>query len=448
MEFIKEMDEAIALWSEGDIEGAIFNSTEEEFFEFVEVLSLISKHHFYSSSSPNESFSFIASTALSGGPHPCSAPECRKRKLDQLVSFASLYADEVYIQSPFESVYLRGDRPIREVERQEAFAGIYNYLYLRPLIDCGLVKYASVNVNFCEQHAKEIAKPLSASIDKKEEKLYQALESHMLDHCTVTFDFAEGNKAKPFFKITGPEDIIEHGEIYLHAYEPISSLFLPFMERKAPYGLEKDEVEECNILSQVIGPIVQDLSIQEWHSALNGTSYLCDNKTNIKVASKINSKAYSANSTAFERAMKHYLPAVYSNQVSSIIDLRKKEEEAFAVYRDKLNKMIRETRLWSEEEVSRVFRDEILPEINLIDKKVKDWKANTRASIADKVLFGVATASFGLYGGVLPSNIGEIVAALGGTSAVVGPLMDFNKTLKEKQEARKNDFYFLWQAGK
>ncbi|MEJ1395800.1 MAG: hypothetical protein RPU64_16645 [Candidatus Sedimenticola sp. (ex Thyasira tokunagai)] len=448
MEFIKEMDEAIALWSEGDIEEAIFNSTEEDFFEFVEVLSLISKHHFYSSSSPNENFSFIASSALSGGSHPCSAPECRKKKLDQLVSFASLYADEVYIQSPFEYVYQIGDHPIREVERQEVLAGIYNYLYLKPLIDSGLVKYAAVNVNFCEEHAKEIAMPLSDSIVKKEEKLYQALESHMLDRCKVTFDFLEGNKAKPFFSVAGSEEIIEHGEIYFHAYEPISSLFLPFMERKTPYTLAKDEVEDCNILSQIIGPIVQDLSTQEWHSALNGTSYLCDNKTNIKVASKINSKAYSASSAAFEGAMKHYLPAVYSNQVSSILDLREKEQEAFAVYRDKLNKMIRETRQWSEEEVSKVFRDEILPEINLIDKKVKDWKANTRASIAEKVLFGVATASFGLYGGVLPANIGEIVAALGGTSAVAGPLMDLNKTLKEKQEARKNDFYFLWQAGK
>lgn len=448
MEFTKEVDEAIALWTEGNIEDSILNSTEEEIFEFVEVVSLISKHHFHSSNSSNENFSFIANSALSGGSHPCSAPKCRIKKLNQLISFASLYADEVYIQSPFESVYLRGDRPIREVERQEIIAGIYNYLYLKPLIDSGLVKYASVNVNFCEQHAKNIAEPLSASILKKEEKLYQALKCHMLDHCKVTFDFVDGDNAKPFFKITGPEEIIEHGEVYLNAYQPVSSLFLPFMGRKTPYNLVKDEVEECNILNQIIGPIIQDLSIQEWHSALNGTSYLCDNKTYMKVASKINSKVYAANSAAFEGAMKHYLPAVYSNQVSSILDLRKKEGEAFAVYRDKLNNLIRETRLWNEEEVSKVFRDEILPEINLIDKRVKDWKANTRDSIAEKVLFGVATASFGLYGGVLPSNIGEIVAALGGTSAVVGTLMDFNKTLKEKGEARKNDFYFLWQAGK
>ncbi|WP_157572044.1 hypothetical protein [Hydrogenophaga taeniospiralis] len=448
MEFIKEMDEAIALWGEGNIRDAVFNSAEEDLFEFVEVASLISRHHFGSGGSSNENFSFIANSALSGGPHPCSARECRKRKLDQLVSFASLYADEVYIQSPFESVYLRGDRPIREIEREEVLSGISNYLYLKPLIDIGLIKYASVNASFCDLHAEKIAKPLSASIAKKEEKLYQALEGFMLERCKVTFDFVGGNKAKPFFEVTGPEEIIEHGAIYFHAHAPISSLFLPFMEKSAPYSLEKDEVQECNILHQIVGPIVHDLSIQEWHSALNGTSYLCDNRTSLKVASKINSKAYIANSAAFENAMKHYLPTVHFAQVSSILDLRKKEEEAFAVYRDKLNKLMRETRQWNEEEVSKIFRDEILPEINIIDKKIKDWKENSRTSIAEKVLFGVATASFGLYGGVLPSNIGDIVAALGGTSAVVGPLLEFNQTLKEKQEARKNDFYFLWQAGR
>ena len=109
---------------------------------------------------------------------------------------------------------------------------------------------------------------------------------------------------------------------------------------------------------------------------------------------------------------------------------------------------MQESKSWSEEEVSKIFRDQLLPEINLIDKKVKDWKVNTRESISQKILFGTATASFGLYGGVLPANMGEVLAALGGASAIAGSLLEYNKTLKEKQEARKNDFYFLWQAGK
>lgn len=446
MEFIKEYDEAITLWSQGDIEEAVFNSPEEYVHEFAEVMALISKHHFYSSNSPNENFSFIANSSLSGGAHPCSAPECRKKKLDQLASFSALYADEVYIQNPFEKILLGGN--IREVERHEVLAGIQNYLYLKPLIEKGIVKYATINVNFCEQHSDEIAKPLSESIRRKEDKLIEALEAYIKRKCKVTFGYSGGNRLKPFFEIAGPKDIIEHGSIYFHAYESIPNLFKPFMKKDDPYLLSYEEVESSRVLDLVIGPIVNDLSTQEWHSALNGTSYLCDNKTHMKVASKINSKAYVANSDVFEKSLKHYLPVIYSKSPASILDLRMREEEAFSVYRDKLNKFMKESSSWDEVEVSKIFREQLLPEINLIEKKVKDWKANTREGIAQKLLFGTAIASFGLYEGLLPANIGELVTAVGGATAVAGTLMDYNKTLKEKQEARKNDFYFLWQAAK
>jgi hypothetical protein len=446
MEFIKEFDEAITLWSQGDIYKAVLNSTEEYVHEFAEVMALISKHHFYITNSPNENFSFVANSSLSGGAHPCSAPMCRKKKLDQLASFSALYADEVYIQNPFEKILQTGI--IREVERHEVLAGIQNYLYLKPLIAKGIIKYASVNVNFCEQHSDEIAKPLSESIRKKEDKLIEALETYIKRKCKVTFDYSDGEKLKPFFEIIGPEDIIEHGSVYLHSYEPLPDLFKPFMKKDGPYILNDEEIESTRVLDEIIGPIVNDLSTQEWHSALNGTSYLCDNKTYMKIASKINSKAYAANSDVFERSLKHYLPVIYSKSPTSILDLRMREGEAFSVYRDKLNKFIQESSSWGEVEVSKIFREQLLPEVNLIEKKVKDWKANTREGITQKLLFGTAMASFGLYEGVLPANIGQFVTAVGGATAVAGTLMEYNKTLKEKQEARKNDFYFLWQAAK
>ena len=448
MEFIKETDTAISLWTNSGIDNAIFESSDEDFFEFIETMSLIGKHHFHSSGVTNENFSFIANSSLSGDAHPCASPDCRQRKLDQLVSFASLYADDVYIQNPFEKIYMRGDKPIREVERREALAGINNYLYLRPLIEAGLIKYATLNVNFCELHSNEIATPLMQTIGKKEDKLIEVLEKHLLEKCKVVFDFQNGDRSLPFFAISGPEEFIEHGTIYLYAYSPMPAMFKQFLGKKTPYSLSSEEIESSRVLDEIIGPIINDLSAQEWHTSLNGTSYLCDNKLQIKLASGINSKAYTANSEAFEKGLKHYLPAVYSREITSLLDLRRKEEESFSVYRDKLNKIMQESKSWSEEEVSKIFRDQLLPEINLIDKKVKDWKVNTRESISQKILFGTATASFGLYGGVLPANMGEVLAALGGASAIAGSLLEYNKTLKEKQEARKNDFYFLWQAGK
>ena len=88
----------------------------------------------------------------------------------------------------------------------------------------------------------------------------------------------------------------------------------------------------------------------------------------------------------------------------------------------------------------------MLPEINLIDKKIKDWKSKTKNSLKTKLIFGSGAVTVGLYAGVLPPDIGQIIAAIGGGTAVTSALMELNSTLKEKDEARSNDFYFLWQA--
>mgnify|MGYP005992775641 FL=1 len=173
-----------------------------------------------------------------------------------------------------------------------------------------------------------------------------------------------------------------------------------------------------------------------------------DNQNQIKIASKINSANYAANSLSFTKAMSHHLPLVFSNDLNSVIKLREQEGEAFKVYRDKINTLIRQKDSWKEKDISEMFRDQVLPEINMIDKKVKDWQTKTRESIKDKVLFGSGAVSIGLYSGTLPTSIGQFVAAIGGASVITSALMDYNKTLKEQNEARSNDYYFLWQAKK
>ena len=447
MEFVEETNSIIRFWcGDNNLQKSIFENSDEKLFEFVETLALSAKYHFHNHDILNDSFSFVANSSLSGGSHPCSAFECRISKLNQLISFSALYSDNVFIQNPFEKIYLREKQEVREVDRWNILFGIQSYLYLKPLIEKGLIKYAISSFNFCESHHESLAKPLAQEIVNKEEKLFEILEKHLIEKCTVTFDFNDEDKSKPFFKIEGPESIIEHGITYLHVYTPMPSSYQLFLNKKTPYILAAEEIKLSRILDQVIGPIIDDLSAQEWHSKLNGTSYLCDNPSQIKLASKLNSGSYAADSAAFEKGLKHYLPTIYSSDALAILDLRNKENEAFAVYRDKLRKMFNESKQWNEKEVSSIFRDQLLPEINLINKKVKDWKSNVRESVSQKVLFGTATASFGLYSGVLPTNIGEIVAALGGASAIAGSLMEYNKTLKVKQEARKNDFYFLWQA--
>ena len=446
MDFTGEFDELIALWSDGDLEESILERPTDEVLEFVETLSLSSRFHNQGNRIKSSNFTFIANSSLSGGKHPCSAPDCRFKKLSELASFSTLYADVVYIQDPFEDIFQFGTGEMLEGERHELIASIYNYLFLKPLIEEGVVKYAQNMVALCDHHGSELAAPLKQQIESKGSKLYDAIHEYLIERCEVVFDLTD--EGTPFLFINGPEGMIAHGGQYFHFYKPYPELATDYMKKQTPVKLTKDEVRKEGILDIIISPITEDLARQEWHSSFYGSSYLCDSRTQVKLASKVNPQEVAINSRAFEEGMKHSLPTVYSKNISSVLSLRKKEEEAFAVYRDRMRKVMTEVRGSSEKEVVEAFQDIVLPELNLINKKVRDWKVGLRESIKEKTIFGSGAVSIGLYSGILPPNIASIVAAVGGASAVSGILMDYNKSLKDAQEARKNDFYFLWKANR
>ncbi len=251
----------------------------------------------------------------------------------------------------------------------------------------------------------------------------------------------------PFYEISGADSLIEHGRIYIHAYKPFPPIFTKYKGKGLVYELPTLEAVDGGALDNLIEPVIHDLCAQEWNTALTGSSYLCDNEHYIKLAAKLNPERIVRDAGAFVGGLKHNLPRLFSTDAQALLLLRERESEAFFVYRDKLRKLLTKTS-WSKHEVDEIFRDEILPEVNLITKKVHNWKINSRQSIGEKILFGTGAVALGLYAGVLPENIGQIVAALGGTSAIGGGLMDLNKSFKEKDQARANDFYFLWRAEK
>lgn len=446
-EFVSEFDLAIKLWSSNNIIERIETADDEELFEFAETLALISRHHFIGNAEKeNENFSFVANSSLSGGPHPCSFPDCRARRLDELASFASLYADVVYITNPFEDIITGKERPFNTMARLELISAVATYLQLKPLFELGLIKYAHSLLSFCSHHHATLAQPLQDSIWKKSNELRAILFEYLIDRVTIEFDIGDG--AGPFLKIKGPESLIDHGVVFMHLTGPPSTHTKGLLKQDLPYKLSRNEIIDEGLLSMIIEPIVEDLSRQEWHTSFFGTSYLCNNKAQMGLASRINSSNFKANANVFQSTMDHYLPSIFSKDVATLTALRLREDEAFKVYRDKLRRLIGSSSDWSVEHLSEVVRDELVPEINLIDKRIRDWKSNLTSNLQEKLIFTTGAVSVGLYSGFLPPNLGQIVAAAGGGTALVGALMDYNKTFKTKEKAESSDFYFLWQANR
>ena len=445
MEMIEEMDTAVRLWAGGSaFPDVIFDSSDEKLFQFAETMALSARHHTKPKEHPNQNFSFTANISLSGGPHPCSYPDCRVRKLDELVAFATLYADEIYIDNPFETIMLAGQDNIHPSIREEVSSAVIQYLYLKPLIEAGVIKYAQKELRFCRNHLHSLAEPLISAIAEKEDRLIETLASVFLAECKISLDVREG--AGPYFLIEGTERLVEHGSKYLHLRGQVPDFVEELMSGELPHVFSRNEIEDHCLLSLVVDPIAADLATMEWHSTFFGTSYLLDNNLQAWAALQNGDDKYRANSAALSKAFEHTLPAVYSNDLEALMSLREAEGEAFSVYRDKLHGALKESKGWEPEKVASIFLEEVLPEINRIDHRVRNWRERTKQRIKDKVLFGAGTAVVGLYAGTISPNAGAVLAALGGYTAVSETLQEANKLLREPEEARESEYYFLWKA--
>src|SRR5699024_2968883 len=124
-----------------------------------------------------------ANSSLSGGVSNCANLQCRLNKLDELVSFASLYADVIYINNPFEPLYISWEDLSFNYIKTELLTAICQYFYLKPYISLGVIKYSSGYMSLCSHHHETLAKPLSERINKKEQELTAIFNEHFLSNC-------------------------------------------------------------------------------------------------------------------------------------------------------------------------------------------------------------------------------------------------------------------------
>jgi hypothetical protein len=84
-----------------------------------------------------------------------------------------------------------------------------------------------------------------------------------------------------------------------------------------------------------------------------------------------------------------------------------------------------------------MFNDELLPELNRLDFAVSRWKRSLRAKVTDRLLFGAAAVTIGLYSGILPQDIGKVIAAVGGWQSASNILSDLNESMKDDLKAKE-----------
>jgi hypothetical protein len=386
-------------------------------------------------------FNFAASSTMSGGVRPCSDMNCRVKNVYDLSAFAALYADTVFILNPFEHIYHRMqsdfkfDHPDQFIFFLQRLVGdVVVMLNLKPLFQSGMMAINHQLNTYCQscwsRSIREQKKVWAAF-----EKIKDAAMQDVNKHIRFIMDTPQS------MSIEGPKEYMGQ-EAFRFAILP---KHLAKYSKKAPYTFKEKEVDELGFWELVILPVFEDLFVQKYFMKYQNAAYLTDKKIEASIIKYLNKNviAHNTEQSAINE-LTHELPFLEAASLDTLVTVRSKEPEAFAVYRDKIIKALRESSESKNHKiVKELVENEIKPQLRKIDQIIKSHKNEFTERGKRKVAWSGLVLSAGIFANQMAGIDLLHVLELGGIN--LGEIYkDFSEARKIPSTAKNSDYYFLW----
>lgn len=387
-------------------------------------------------------FSFVASDNLSGGIHPCAKYDCRLSSIKSLATFSSLYSDRVLIQNLF-SKYGHQDATKTFGYKNYLIGDLMVLLEIEPLAKENLLGMGANSANLCSDCFKKTIGD-KEEIKKKKNKALKLLDSRYLSKTKLTYD--EVNSI-PAVILSGPDEIIEHSaQVYvINTKSPM----IKTLRKYSPKGeIKKRKLKEY-FFHAYFEPYFEDLFIQDFYSNVFNYNSVTHQTNDLFLRYNLEEKKNNIRISQILKNLKQVVPSVENVELKNLVKLRNKEYESLKVYRDSvdnlLNKIEKGT---SEEDINEIIRSEINTEVNKLDSVFKNNKKKFANSFMRKSIIGTAFISVGMFSGLVPPNVGQALATIGGYNFVNALSKDAFNMFKPPKEVENNNYYFVWKLKK
>ncbi len=239
-------------------------------------------------------FSFLANSQLSGGIHPCAAPECRLRHADRLGRFAVLYGDQVTIQNPLPDGV--GGSSL-DWNRMAVTGSLLVLWYLKPLIDAGLVAITNPAIHFCEHHLPALVK------SGKMDQLGEELERQYTEGVSVSVAHPRGSYA-----VSGPASLLEHPTVFSF---PLRGKEWRAVRSGSPDGTARvSDGARRRVVRSIIFPILRDMLHQHVLGAWYDLRYLTDRDVDFLALRHTTDPGLQELSRALAEGLAHSVPTL------------------------------------------------------------------------------------------------------------------------------------------
>lgn len=394
-------------------------------------------------------FRFDASVDLSGDDSMCGNPWCRFEQAEELARFAALYADTVYITNPFAKYEHHlsefASRNPESVKRL-LVGDLMVLLYLRPLIEAGLVGLRESVSDFCPDCRARISGPdvdLAAALARLESELRDTY----LDECTFELGRDLADPADFAITVRGPEELVHHGHVLqLYTETEIRSAGIDPTRLPAKESLSAEVLGRLDMPNIAFEHVTASLALQAFFTKLHHTTLLTNNEREVEFVNSVASPRHAQRSRDLLRGLRHAVPEVFAKDIGDLVAIRNGEGDLFAEYRGALSKAIRESESAVGSDLPTLVSDTILPEVSRISRQLKSSRVLRKKRHRNDIMIRAGVLGVGVFTSALMPGSDALAGAL--TAFAVDAAVRAAHAVAPEAEDPEPDshYYFLWKA--
>ena len=400
------------------------------------MLELASEEWVISEYSP---YSFTPSLAMSGF-GGCAEYNCKIRRASTFHKFSALYSDTVYffvesITNPPPNSFI--ENPENEVEYRDQLIKDFSLIWLyADLIEYGIAKIIPPHFSICPHcFAKQI-------FDKKELSLLDPLIKKYAESAIISAYAYIPTQNIGVVSVNIPELYPDH-PIFRSIEKGMGIDFIKKI-KKFPVDIT-DTHFKTRIVKQCITDNYITTKLESFISSSYRSRLITDKPFDQNLLS-LNHSGITASLTPPVFTM----PFLEGIQTETVLKIRESEHHAFNEYRIAMDQATHEyIKATQAAEIEDIQNDIIYPAFVKLDSMFASTTKRKAITNIGSLIVSSATVTLGVMNSVIPQNLPTVIAALGGTEALLKYLMSVaERKLNADNEIEKQDFYFLWKLNR
>jgi hypothetical protein len=375
------------------------------------------------------------------GESGCRHWECRIPKIRTLARYVALYCDRAVIPVKLAAPGAGRGQFSEALERMEVAGIVGGIIELRPLIEAELATLVPEELHFCKEHwDQEVPdyKRIVAAAKK--------LAKKNSDRFTVRYRPPERMHDSASLVFRGPEDYLEHGKIIT----VLDSIPRWIGDKKSGQGflLPKETVRERGLVLDFFLRIANDALLQSYFGTAFNARYVTDLAGEADFFTTLyKNDELSRQTAALCARLTHTVPLMNDVPIKTILTLRRNEPEAFQNYRSTLTGIvrthIRNGKPVTDSEAKEIYLDVLKPQLDALQVQAETARRTPLRKGALRVVATSALIGLGIYSGILPSHVADLVKTIGGFSVTKDLADTFLAIQRNPPEIRNNNLYFL-----